>query len=165
MTFEFNDIALTWPNFKAEQLVLWIWNADKIPPHIGLSFGRNYVSLTYKGLEDKLVSSQLQKAKRMKCPMVFVTLNTSTEWQEIRSTFDQFDFAKPGGATCLTPIIQLLKKEQAAKQLFELLATLQNEQQIEGFFGVHLPDGYSKLPEYSYAEIVKRIDELHAASR
>ncbi len=165
MNFEFEHIVPNWPSFKSNNVFIWIWNADKIPPHIGVSLDKHYFSLTYKGLEEKAVNSQVQKAKRIKCPLVFVELRAEVSLESIKTCFNQFDFAKPGGATCLTPIIRLLEKETRAQQLFQLLETLHNDQQIEAYFGVHLPEGYSKLPEYTYAEIVKRIDELHAASR
>ena len=69
--FDFSEIQHSWPPKMVRGTYLWIWNADKIPPHIGISRGQNYFSLTVRGSEvQKSVIAMVRKARRVEIPLV-----------------------------------------------------------------------------------------------
>lgn len=164
--FQFNTIQLGAPNHLNTSVFIWIWNADKIPPHIGISMAGKYFSLTYKECQlNKSVVAMLNKAKRSKIPLVWVeidskafdnlTLNTNPV-----ACFSRYQRAEVGGATCLTPIKDLFQKGNETQQLAHLLADFKQNNQLKAIFGLHLNEGYSGLPDYSPIDIQKRIEEL-----
>lgn len=161
-TFRFENIHRETPKFDADQVVLWVWNADKIPPHLGISVGKTYHSLTYKGVDHTQVGAMLRKAKRSAIPMVFIQLLTSVS-EETPEIFARLERAKPGGATCLTPIREALEVTEEPKQLSELLHMLNKEGLVGSVYGLHLGTSYNALPEYGWLDIVKRIQLLDAS--
>ena len=161
-SFTFEHIIRQSPSFDNDEVYIWVWNADKIPPHLGLSLGKNYLSLTYRGVEDFQTATMLRKIKRLNVPMLFVKISVSADQQKLLDTFSSYERAKPGGATCLSPIKDVLQASPEVIQLSLLLQFLEKHQQIESVFGVNLPDDYHSLPEYGWQDIVKRIETLDA---
>lgn len=162
-SFTFESIIRETPSFESNEVYIWIWNADKIPPHLGFSLGKNYCSLTYRGVEDFQAAAMLRKVKRLNIPVVLVKLDTEINQDRLLQTFAFYERAKPGGATCLSPIKDILQAPQEVIQLAFLLQSLDQQQQIERVFGLNLPDNYNRLPEYGWQDIVKRIETLDAA--
>lgn len=162
-TFEFNDIRRESPVFEGNALIIWIWNADKIPPHLGISVGKRYFSLTYKGVEDFQTSAMLRKIKRLQIPIAFAKTIIDIEENQAAELFQSFERAKPGGSTCLSPIKELCTSGAGVLQLANLLKELEDSNSISAFHGLNLPPDYSALPEYSLLDIVKRIEQLDAA--
>jgi hypothetical protein len=161
--FEFNEIRRESPVFEGNTLIIWIWNADKIPPHLGVSIGKRYFSLTYKGVEDFQTAAMLRKIKRLQIPMAFVGTKIDAEENHVAKLFQSFERAKPGGATCLSPIKELFTSGKDVLQLANLLKELEDSNRISAFYGLNLQPDYSALPEYSWLDIVKRIEQLDAA--
>ena len=162
-SFTFENIVRETPSFDSNEVYIWTWNADKIPPHLGFSSGKSYLSLTYRGVENFQVSAMLRKAKRLNVPVVFVKLKAEIEPDKLLKAFESYERAKPGGATCLSPIKEILHAPGEVIQLSLLLQFLEKQQQIESVFGLNLPDDYTGLPEYGWQDIVKRIETLDAA--
>ena len=161
-SFTFEHISRETPSFDNDEVYIWVWNADKIPPHLGLSSGKNYFSLTFRGVEDFQTTTMLRKIKRLNVPMIFAKINASIDQQQLFDTFSSYERAKPGGATCLSPIKDVLQATPDVIQLSLLLQFLEKQAQLESVFGLNLPDNYSSLPEYGWQDIVKRIETLDA---
>ncbi len=162
-SFEFNEIRRESPVFEGSALIIWIWNADKIPPHLGISVGKSYFSLTYKGVEAFQTAAMLRKIKRLQIPMAFVRTKIDIDEDQAAKLFQSFERAKPGGSTCLSPIKELCDSGAGVLQLANLLKELEDSGSISDFHGLNLPPDYSALPEYSWLDIVKRIEQLDAA--
>ena len=94
--------------------------------------------------------------------MIFAKINASIDQQQLFDTFSSYERAKPGGATCLSPIKDVLQATPDVIQLSLLLQFLKKQAQLESVFGLNLPDNYSSLPEYGWQDIVKRIETLDA---
>jgi len=162
LTYNFNHIERAFPAFDATTVLLWVWNADKIPPHIGVSIGKSYYSLTYKGVEELQTSSMLRKVKRLQIPILFIALEKDTTSESVSAIFQQFDKAKPGGATCLSPVKSLFSTSDDIVQLASFLSLMEQKGLLKQVNGMFLNPKYNALPSYSWMDIVQRIEVLHA---
>lgn len=143
---------------------LWIWHADKIPPHIGISAQGNYYSLKVSGKDERLnVQKVLSNAKYRKIPLILVELKISLSSELLNEVFSKFKFAEVEKATCLSPLVKILNK--SADQLSELLTLLERESEIIQFHGFHLPKEYIALQDYSTSEIQSRLQLLNEKRR
>lgn len=157
--FDFESIHRELPEQLLQKSVIWIWNADKIPPHIGISIGKDYYSLTYRKSEHLLTTSMLKKAKRSAIPLVLVEVPKEVIRQDVAMIFSKYDRAVDG-ITCLQPIREVMKLNQV-NQLADLLSQLESDGQIIRVNGVNLPETYTGIPDYSMEEILDRIKTLN----
>lgn len=140
---------------------LWVWHADKIPPHIGCSLNGQYFSLKVNGKDTALKSEKiLSVIDAKKIPTLFIKLNTSIQTEELFHTFDLFLKAESGKTTCLSPITELLSCNSTVFQLSELLKYLDKMNQLDTVFGLNLAVGYQALPEYTKEDIENRLRKL-----
>lgn len=163
--FHFKSLNREWPSKMTNSNWLWIWNADKIPPHIGISIQKDYFSLTYKMAEFKQTLSMIKKAKRSAIPLLLVQIDDAFIQADATTSFQQYSKAKVGGPTCLTPIKQLLGEGEQVNQLAELLLSIEKRQNGLNVFALHLKEDYKQLPNYTVEEIMKRIGELNDPKR
>lgn len=162
----FREILREKPDFSnRDHTFIWVWNADKIPPHLGFSFENNYYSLTFKERELKPVSGVLRKATRSKIPLLFVEIPGSWEETEIRNAFQLFERAEAGKSTCLSPIREVLGLNETIQQLAHLLTELDRQGIPFRVFALHLDQSYVLLPDYTVDDIVSRIQGLNHAER
>lgn len=157
--FDFKSIHRELPEQLLQKSVLWIWNADKIPPHIGISVEKEYFSLTYRKSERLLTASMLKKAKRSLVPLVLVEIPKELVSEEIAAVFSKYERAI-GDVTCLHPIREVMKLEQVS-QLADLLSCLESGNLIKSVNGLNLPEDYKGIPDYSMEDILKRISQLN----
>ena|SRR6218665_320852 len=160
-TFKFDSIIADFPKFEKEEVFIWVWNADKIPPHLGLSLGKNYHSLTYKGVDRFPTGTMIRKIKRSEIPTLFIRVDAVCDL-DLNALFTSFERAKPGVTTCLSPIKEVLNISEDQKQLSSVLEVLQHNQQLREVFGTFLPSNYNHLPVYGWQDIVSRIEVLNA---
>ena len=158
--FDFKQIHREFPENLLQKNYLWIWNADKIPPHIGISAGKDYYSLTYRKSEQLLTASMLKKAKRSAVPLVLIEIPPGIIKQDLNATFKGYERAT-NGVTCLYPIREALALGSEVGQLTDLLKYLEKKELIRNINGVNLPENYQGIPEYSMVDILKRISDLN----
>jgi len=162
----FRHICFSWPGNLASGTWLWIWNPDKVPPHIGISSARHYFSLTYRKAEvQKNVAAMVRKAKRSGIPLVLVDLTNVPVKRDFTAVFRQYEHAGLDNATCLTPVRQVIGIGETVKQLSELLIELERRGNLKQVFAVHLTSAYQGIPDYTVSEIMQRIEQLHEAKR
>ena len=157
--FDFNFIYKELPDQLLQKTVIWIWNADKVPPHIGISTGKEYYSLTYRKSEHLLTASMLKKAKRSVVPLVLVEIPGELIRDEIVSVFSKYERAS-GEITCIYPIREVMQLE-GINQLSDLLLYLESKDLIRAVNGLNLPENYKGIPDYSMEDILKRIQILN----
>ena len=157
--FDFKSIHRELPEQLLQKTVIWIWNADKIPPHIGISIGKDYYSLTYRKSEHLLTASMLKKAKRSAIPLVLVEVPIEVIQHDAAMVFSKYDRAVDG-ITCLKPIREAMGLDEVS-QLANLLTYLETENLILRVSGLNLPENYTGIPDYSMEEILKRISQLN----
>lgn len=161
--FDFKLIHKEFPEQLLQKSFIWIWNADKIPPHIGISNGKDYFSLTYRKSEHLLTASMLKKAKRSLIPLVLVEIPENVFVGDLTSVFSKYDRAVDG-ITCLHPIREVMKLNEVS-QLANLLTYLESENLILKVNGVNLPESYRGIPDYSMEDILRRIESLNGESK
>jgi hypothetical protein len=160
--FEFKSICAELPEQLLQKSFLWIWNADKIPPHIGISVEKEYFSLTYRKSEHLLTASMLKKAKRSMVPLVLVEIPKDLIQRDLATFFSKYERAS-GEITCMYPIREVLNLDQVS-QLVDLLVYLESKQFIHGVNGLNLPEDYKGIPDYSMEDILSRIELLNRKS-
>lgn len=158
--FAFKHIDRALPENLLQKAYIWIWNADKIPPHIGISSGKAYYSLTYRKSEQLLTASMLKKAKRSAVPLVLVEIPSELIWEDLDTAFSRYERAA-NGITCLYPIRDALHLANDVNQLTDLLNYLHAQNLILNVNGVNLPEAYTGIPGYSMEDILKRIQVLN----
>jgi hypothetical protein len=164
--FVFPELTFGWPEKLSAGAWLWIWNADKVPPHIAVSHGPNYFSLTYRGCEiRKNVSAMVRKARRTAIPLVLVNISDWPFERDFTAIFERYDRAKVGGPTCLTPVKEVLALPDRVAQLAELLTEIEKHRELKQVFAVNLNRTYRGIPPYTVSEIMSRIELLHEAQR
>ncbi len=140
---------------------LWIWYADKIPPHIGCSIHGNYYSLKVNGKDEGLLTSKVVSViENKKIPSVFVQLKKDFNPSEIKTVFSKYQLAESTKNTCLTPITELFQCSDSIFQLSELLKNLKERGEIETVFGLNLTEDYRNLPNYTQDDITSRLLKL-----
>jgi hypothetical protein len=145
---------------------LWIWNADKIPPHVGLSHNERYFSLTWKDCELALpVSGRKQQADRAGIPLVLIKLGETINFRDPRKVFSAYTSAVKDKTTCLRPVVEALGLNESIPQLSELLKLLAKQDNLRDVFALHLNKDYTKIAAYSVSDITRRIGQLHEADR
>lgn len=157
--FDFKFIHRELPDQLLQKTFIWIWNADKVPPHIGISTGKDYYSLTYRKSEHLLTASMLKKAKRSAVPVVLVEIPRELIRNEIFSVFSKYERTS-GEITCIYPIREVMQLEEM-NQLSDLLVYLESKDLIRAVNGLNLPEGYKGIPDYSMEDILKRIQILN----
>ncbi len=164
-SFQFKRIDLSSNYDFKNKSYLWIWHANKIPPHIGISTHDAYFSLKVSGKDIELPCERtLNKAISKRICLVLVELKSGIELNSLQNAFAEFENALPASSTCLSPIKNCLN-EPTIQQLSELLESLTQKNEISTVFGVNLPENYTSLPDYSIDEIQNRLLLLSHAKR
>jgi hypothetical protein len=151
---------------NSDQLLLWIWYADKIPPHIGCSINGSYFSLKSTG-KDVLIPAEKVNGIiiRKSIPTLLISSDISMETIKLAHAFDAYDLASADGVSCLQPILDLLKTPSDIKQIKDLIFYLESQERIKHIFGVNLKADYSGLLEYGQKEIKERLLQLNHVKR
>ncbi len=157
--FDFKFIHRELPEYMLQKTFIWIWNADKIPPHIGISTGKDYYSLSYRKSEHLLTASMLKKAKRVAIPLVLVEIPKEMIRKDTTMIFSGYHRATDG-ITCLHPIREVMQLDQV-NQLADLLIHLESQNLITQVNGLNLPENYRGIPAYSMEDILERIFQLN----
>ena len=157
--FDFKFIHRELPEYMLQKTFIWIWNADKIPPHIGISTGKDYYSLSYRKSEHLLTASMLKKAKRVAIPLVLVEIPKEMIRKDTTMIFSGYHRATDG-FTCLHPIREVMQLDQV-NQLADLLIHLESQNLITQVNGLNLPENYRGIPAYSMEDIWERIFQLN----
>lgn len=157
--FDFKFIHRELPEHMLQKTFIWIWNADKIPPHIGISTGKDYYSLSYRKSERLLTASMLRKAKKASIPLVLVEIPKEVIRKDATVIFSGYHRAIDG-ITCLHPIREVMQLDQV-NQLADLLTYLQSYDLITQVNGLNLPGNYRGIPAYSMEDILERIRSLN----
>ncbi len=158
--FDFKSIRPEIPEQLLQKSFIWIWNADKVPPHIGISVEKEYFSLTYRKSEHLQTASMLKKAKRSLIPLILVEIPKESIQLDLAAVFSKYERAV-GGITCLRPIREGFGLNENINQLVDLLICLESKELIKGVNSLNLPENYKGIPDYTMEDILKRISQLN----
>lgn len=137
--------------------IIWVFYADKIPPHIGFSTKNVFFSLKVSGKDENLNAEQvLELIHRKKIPSLLIQTSFQTTIDKLKSVYAMYQKAD-SNTTCLNPIKDLLKQSES-QQLSTLLSKITTE--ITKIAGCYLPENYNALPTYSLEDIHSYIQQL-----
>jgi hypothetical protein len=164
--FEFDFIDRNFENLNYQKTLLWILHADKIPPHIGISVDGFFFSLKVRGKDEFLPINKLENILILKKILtVAVELNTDLFLEEVAKKYNQFDFAKDLGSSCLVPIKELLLNGENIERLKDLLDILREKKLMNKVFGLNLIETYKGVPHYTTEQIKYRLEKLRHVER
>ena len=140
--------------------LVWVWHADKIPPHIGISSEDKYFSLKANGKDDGMsVDTVIELINKKSITSLCFQLKNKSNLKAIIDVYDSFSVTKPNETTCLNPIKEILNLNHAQK-LTELLDALYAQEEISKVFGYHLPENFKGIQIYSTEDIHERLRKL-----
>lgn len=151
----------SFPPIKMDVFYLWIWYADKVPPHIGCSFNQDYFSLKVNGLELEVDVDNAKKLVEYKeIPFLLIETKIVVRKSEIITVFKSCKDSIKKNGSCLTPLLKLVNPPEKVRILVELLDFLSQREEINHIFGLNLSENYQGLPKYGIEEIKNRINQL-----
>lgn len=138
---------------------LWIFHADKIPPHIGISTENSFFSIKSRGRDFGIaVEYVFALIDRKNVSSLFVKLN-DVDLKTVESVFENYS-SIPEGSSCLEPINKIIDPNNNFSSVGELLNSLTEKNELLKVFGIHLPEDYEGIPAYGKREIEERIKFL-----
>lgn len=141
-------------------LLLWVWHADKIPPHIGISYNDCYYSLKANGKDEGISISLIESiVERKTIKTLCFEISDKLNCEDISSVFIGYNTTIPDKTTCLAPIKDILKNK-SANQLVDLLTELYNSNSIRKVYGFNLNEGFKGIKNYSISDIHSRLQKL-----
>lgn len=149
-------------DFPINQGIIYIFHANKIPPHIGWSQNNQFYSLKATGVDIGLDTFKINHViLKKQIPTLIVALsdidfdNRSTD-----QLFSRYGKGLEAGKTCLNPIDQVLFKQVKHEKIGDLLQSLFDIKKNLIFYGVNLPESFEGILNYSKNDIEKRILQL-----
>lgn len=138
---------------------LWIFHADKIPPHIGISTENHFFSIKSRGRDFGIATSYVfALIERKSVCSLFVELS-DLNLKEVQEVFRKYT-AIPEGSSCLEPINKVIDPVNNFSSVGELLNSLTEKKELLNVYGIHLPEDYEGIPAYGKREIEERIKFL-----
>src|SRR5690554_4716222 len=112
-----------WEDFPKNATFIYIFHADKIPPHIGFAHRNLFYSLKANSIDLALDIDRInQIIYRKKIPTLIIELNSfEIQNESILSLFQSYGNKLNTGITCLHPIDKLLHVDVKHKKVGELL--------------------------------------------
>lgn len=161
--YNFENLKTASNDLNQNGLILWVWHADKIPPHLGLSFNGFYFSLKVSGLDYGVPMNLIFRTiERKKIPTVAIEFELEVSLTDIETIFSRYEYASSNESTCLEPIKNVFSSPEVTN-LAEFLKF--NEVNIRDTFGFHLPEDYVGIRNYGIIEIQNRLAQLENGKR
>ncbi len=147
-------------NFAKNACLLWVWHADKIPPHIGFSIRNSYYSLKANGKDENVALDKiLLIIERKKIKTLCFALDFKLEVADLATIYSLFKTTIPGEITCLAPIKKIVGNVLATK-LTELLEDLYSKGKVRQVYGHNIDDSFEGLYDYSLLDVHSRLQKL-----
>lgn len=140
---------------------LWVWKADKLPPHIGLSVNHEYYGLKWLKKEVALpISDLLGRVGRMNFPMVFIEVKNTGSLEDVRSIFEQYASCQQNDCSCLQPINTFFGYKQPKAVVHDLVQYLKSKGEIQNYYSTNLPKSFKGIPAYDYGLVEQELQIL-----
>lgn len=147
-------------NLNLNSLILWVWHADKIPPHIGISFNQLYFSLKASGKDGGVeIEHVVNLLNKKTISTLAFELDELVDIDTISTIYDDYSMTIPNDVTCLTPIKKALCIDSVSK-LDELLLELSAKNAIKQCIGFNIAENFKGLKEYNSSDIHARLLKL-----
>lgn len=160
--FRFENLSRLESISETNDLLIWIFHVDKIPPHIGISSQGIFFSLKSNGkdfLETKYVN-QITDKKDIK--LIKVKLRFMLSSLSIAHVFEDYSSATSVECSCLSPIKKALNMPKVVMKLSDLLKELKQRDLIAGWHSTNVSNEEAGIRAYDLFEINARLNKLHA---
>lgn len=142
--------------------ILWVFHADKIPPHIGISFNGEFYSLKAKGKDEAVnVTSIKNIISKKRITTLSFELKDGVVSPDLDTYFKPFQKTIPYKVSCLDPIKAILGYNQAEK-LTDMLALMSVNNDILVARGVNI-ENFKGIIDYEVTDIHLRLEKLNNA--
>lgn len=148
-------------SWNKTSLSIWILYANRIPPHLGISDSSGYFSLKVNGKDEALDhDSILELVRRKNIPTLVYSLKQS-DYLPLSLVFSSHQVADGQFATCLFPLREVCGVV-GAETIHDLLKYFDVNQLVDAVYGVHLPENFKGISEYSLEDVIKHISILES---
>ncbi|MDC1282827.1 hypothetical protein N8Z27_01465 [Crocinitomicaceae bacterium] len=146
--------------FKDEPTFIWVWHADKVPPHIGISTSGKYFSLKSNGKDEAVdVFKVTELVERKNIKTLLFELHDHLEIEEIAVVFKRYTTTSTNEVTCLKPLKAILNCPDA-RMLKDLLAELKAVDRIAKVIGFNIDATFKGIQDYKVEDIHNRLRKL-----
>ena len=142
-----------------DALCLWVIHADKIPPHIGISFKGLFYSLKANGKDEGVPNDSLVQVLNNKKIKTLVYVLAESPQLDLAKIYKKYSSTLPGSVTCLHPIKEILSIPHADK-IHDIIDVLSSQGSIHKCLGLNVGDGFGGIQEYDLAAIHERLLKL-----
>jgi hypothetical protein len=134
--------------------LLWIWNPQLKPPHIGISTKGKYFSLRFHKVERSIEVEQItQKIYRSKIPLLLLAVQQDILINYVNQIFKKFSSCSENECSCLLPILQSLSIKNETFLLKDLINHLEENKNITQKIGLNLPLDWTDIPLYTAQDV------------
>ena len=150
-------------NLDIENFILWVWHADKVPPHIGISYQSKYMSLKATGKDEQIeVDGVVSLLAKKNISTLGFELSIKSSIEKIEKVYSKYSTTVPNDVTCLHPIKEVLGILEVSK-LKELLSVLNDNGSIRKVIGFNIDDSFEGIVDYNIDDIHSRLTMLNFA--
>lgn len=160
--FRFDNLSRLASISEENDVLIWIFHIDKIPPHIGISSQGVFFSLKSNGkdlLETRYVN-QVSINKGIKMIKVKLRFNISSGY--IERVYQEYTSAVSAECSCLSPIKKVLNMPKEVMKLSDLLKVLKERDLITGWHSTNVSEQEAGIRAYDLFDINARLNKLHA---
>lgn len=159
--FEFDKIKDGLPESGFENgAFLWVFHANKVPPHIGISINGKFYSLKSNGTDKRLDTKKIESLiKSKEIGSFIIELKPIIKGGVLDEIFEFYSQTKAGETTCLTPIKDLFQLPESNK-LSELLASLKHQNKLGTAYRFNLAESVTGIRKYESTDVLNRLIQL-----
>ena len=160
--FRFKNLPRLASISEVNDVLIWIFHIDKIPPHIGISSQGVFFSLKSNGKDNIEVNYVNQISVNKDIKLLKVKLRFSLNISYIERIYDDYTCATSAECSCLSPIKKVLNMPQEVMKLSDLLKVLKERDLIAGWHSLNVSDQQAGILSYDLFDINERLNKLHA---
>ena len=160
--FRFQNLPRLASISEVDDVLIWIFHVDKIPPHIGISSQGVFFSLKSNG-KDSIGTSyvnQISINKGIKLLKIKLRFNISSTY--IERVYEDYTCATSAECSCLSPIKKALNMPEEVLKLSDLLKVLKERGLITGWDSTNVSQQEAGIRAYDLFDINERLNKLHA---
>lgn len=142
-------------------LFLWIWKADEICPHLGISSEGNYFSLKISGKEERVnATNLLERAHKKAKKLLLLKLTDEISVEAITLVFQKYQSCQENACFCSAPILEVFGINKENGILFDLLNCLEERNAVNTVFAWNLSASFQGIPFYSATDVNNHLLKL-----
>lgn len=160
--FRFKNLPRLASISEINDVLIWIFHVDKIPPHIGISSQGVFFSLKSNGKDSIETNYVNQISINKEIKLLKIKLRFSISSSYIERIYEGYSCAISAECSCLSPIKEALNMPEEVMKLSDLLKVLTQRDLIAGWHSLNVSDQQAGILSYDLFDINERLNKLHA---